>query len=380
MARPIDLPPNVVQAGYGKRFFAYLIDIVVIGLAIVSVYFLLSQKVVLPAVGYYDRVNEKDAFMTSSHVTDTQENNWGRLQYEVQESGEYGYQKYANRIWYYCTSFLPQHSEMQMNPSGYKLSNGEQYLEFLGNRKDAANVGKWTWANFFEPTRMYEPAKDNQGNPDYTKIPQLTEWHQKWATPAAIIKAFHNPDTLVGAYDDVYNHLYAQTALTHYNDAISHAQWLAYIPAVTIPPIIFNFFVPLFFPKGKTFGKLFLGLAVSTEDGFVAKKGKVALRYGIITMSYAMLILRNYWIAFFGLQVIWLLIFITVALSGTGQGLHDIFAGTIVVDEKKSKIFRTEEGRQRYIENHPDSEVADWNREKTAEQFMEQYGDRREDD
>ena len=379
MAQRIDLPPNVVSAGYGKRFFAYLIDMVVIALGIVAFYFLVSKNAILPAVGFDQRINEKDQFLTSTKLTKNKDSSWGKLEYQADEGTAYGYELYAQGIWYYCTDFLPNHEDMQMNPEGFALSSGLEYLPFLGNRHDPANVGKWTWANFFETTGLFEPVKDAQGNPDYTQMPKLQDGY-KDINPANVLLRFHNKDTNIGSYDDAYAHLFAQTAVTKLDKAVANAQWLAYIPAVLVSPFVFNFLVPLFFPKGKTFGKLFLGLAVVTDDGFVAPKSRLAIRYGVITVCYALLVIQNYWIAILGLQLIFMLLFATVALSGTGQGMHDIFASTVCVDEKQSKIFRTKEGRDRYIENNPDSQLAEFFREKTSEQFMEEYGDRMEDE
>ena len=380
MARPIDLPPNVVQAGYGKRFFAYLLDIIVIILGIVSIYFLFSRNVMFPAVGYDATVAEKDNFLVSSRLTDSREKSWGKLSLSEKLGAAGAVEDYSNRVWYYASQYLPTHQELEFNVKDLTSSKTKATLPtFEGDRNDSQQVGKWVSDTFFSSTAYYQNVKDEQGNPDYSKKPELTEYGK--SIPASVLLVYwHNDTDKTGFYDDAYEHLMAQKYVDGFDAAISTKQWQAYIPAVIASPIIFNFIIPLFFPKGKTIGKLLLGLAVVEESGLPVKKSQLALRYAIITICYAMLLVQNYWIAIFGTQVLMMLLFITVALSGTGQGIHDIVARSIVVDEKKSILFKSVDARKRYIENHPDSEVADWYREKTSEEFMEAYGDRDDDE
>ena len=380
MATRIDVPPNVVASGYGKRFFAYLIDIIVIILGVVSVYFLFSKNVMFNAVGYDAAVGEKDTFLLATRLTDTREKSWGKITIDSSLGDKAAYESYSNRVWYYATTFLPEHEQLTFNVADLTSSKTKMPLPtFSGSRTDPQAVGKWAKDAFFASTAYYEPAKDELGNPDYSKKPVLTEYAQ--SIPASVLLTYwHNANDNTGYYDDAYEHLFGQSYVEAFDANIANKQWLAYIPAVIVSPLIFNFIVPMLFPKGKTIGKLLLGLAVVEETGLPASKGHLALRYAIITLCYAMLIVQNYWIAIFGTQILMTLLFITVALSGTGQGIHDIVSRTIVADERKSVLFKDEDHRRRYIENHPDSEVADWYREKTSDEFMEKYGDRMEDE
>ena len=380
MATRIDLPPNVVASGYGKRFFAYLLDIVVIVLGIVSVYFLFSKNVMFQAVGYDATVSQKEEYIANSRLASGRKDNWGKLSFDVKVGEEYGHEIYAARVWYYATEFLPSRTELEFNMSDVTSSKTKAALPtFNGNRDNPQEVGKWAADTFFASTAYFAPVKDAQGNPDYSKRPVLTDYGK--TVPASVLLVYwHNSNDGTGFYDDAYEHFFAQKYVNDFDTAIANKQWLAYIPAVVISPVLFNLLIPLLFPKGKTIGKLLLGLAVVDEEGFPAKKSRLLLRYAIITACYAMLIVQNYWIAIFGAQILMTLLFITVALSGTGQGIHDIFARTVVVDERKSVLFKNEEHRSAYLENHPDSEVAEWFREKTADEFMERYGDRMEDE
>lgn len=378
MARKIELPPNVVSAGYGKRFFAYLIDLIVIALGVVAIYFLFCRNVMLPAVGYEEKVATKDTYLLSTRLTGDRASGWGKLEFATKEGETYGYERYAERIWEYYTVFIPAHEELEFNVPDFTSSRTSAALPtYSGKKDDKDAIGKWTFENFFNGN--FTTQTDELGNPDYTKIPVLTEFAKQYLSAVQIQEAFHNPNTGVGSYDDAYEHLLSQTYVTAFDDAIIRCQWLAYIPSVVASPIIFNFIIPLFFPKGKTIGKLFIGTAVVNEVGLKAKRSKIALRYAIITVCYSMLIMQNQTIAIIGTNIMMTLLFITVALSGTGQGIHDIIAGTVVVDEKKSTLFKNLAERDRYIENHPDSPVADWNREKSAEEFMERYGDMDDD-
>ena len=379
MAHRVDLPPYVSQAHYGKRFFGYLIDMVAIFLGMAAIYGLLGRNVILPAFGYDDLVGEKTALLTETKMTQGEDASWEKLSYPAKGLDGYGYQRYAERVWYYCTEVLPNDESWEMNPNDFELGGDYDYVPFAGNRAMANDVGKWTYDNFFATLGMgvYEPVKDDSGNPDYTKMPELTSSYLDNIDSVCerLMSKFHN-SAATGSYDDAYKHLFDQSKVVSLDNSIDNARWLSYLPAILVSPLIFNFIIPLLFPKGKSIGKLLLGTSVVSTDGFVASKGKLAIHYGLITVCYAMLAIRNYLIAFIAFQLVMLVFFSSVALSGNMQGLHDGLAGTVVVDDKQSKVFRTIENRAHYAETHPDSDVADWLREKTADQFMEQYGDR----
>ena len=211
MARKIDLPPNIVVAGYGKRFFAYLIDLILIALGIAVMFVTIGMNVILPSTGFNETVQAKDDFLTSTRITDTRDTTWGKLEFPVKEGEKYGYEIYAERIWTFTTQFLPAHTELTMDVSGFSLSKeGVSYTNFVGDRTNPRHVGYWAFKNFFEPTTFYKAVDGEDGQPDYTKQPELKSFAAGSIPASTLITGFHNKASGTGSYDDLYNYLFLQ--------------------------------------------------------------------------------------------------------------------------------------------------------------------------
>ena len=107
--------------------------------------------------------------------------------------------------------------------------------------------------------------------------------------------------------------------------------------------------VPLFFGNGQTIGKYLLGLALVSKSGYQVKKGAVIIRYFVFGFFEIGASLSLYGMPLF-------LSSASVTITNSNRALHDLLAGTYVVDARQSKIFINEEDEKRfYAEKTPES-------------------------
>ena len=125
--------------------------------------------------------------------------------------------------------------------------------------------------------------------------------------------------------------------------------------------LIIGFFVPLYFGNGMTAGKKIFGLGVMTAEGIRVGGPALFIRtvlgmYTVETMIPVLLLLMMYWgaVGVIGPAIILLLLLgqAVSALSTRGQGvrlIHDLMAGTVVVDFASQRIFDTREDKIAYL-------------------------------
>lgn len=112
-----------------------------------------------------------------------------------------------------------------------------------------------------------------------------------------------------------------------------------------LPPILI---IPLFLGNGQTIGKYLLGLALVSKSGHQIKKGALVIRYFIFGFFEVGASLSLYGMPLF-------LSSASVTITNSNRAIHDMLAGTYVVDARQSKIFINEDDEKRYY----DTKVAD---------------------
>ena len=105
-----------------------------------------------------------------------------------------------------------------------------------------------------------------------------------------------------------------------------------------IPPILI---IPLVLGNGQTIGKYILGLALVSKSGHQVKKGAIVIRYFVFGFFEIGASLGLYAMPLFISSA-------AVTVTNSNRALHDLLAGTYVVDARQSKIFSNEEDEKRY--------------------------------
>ena len=122
--------------------------------------------------------------------------------------------------------------------------------------------------------------------------------------------------------------------------------------------LIMEFFVPLKLGTGQTLGKKIFGIGLMKTEGVKVNGVTLFIRailgkYAIETMVPALILLMIYWgtIGVVGPAVIFLILLteiILVIATRTNSLIHDLLAGTVVIDAGSQRIFDTPEEMAAY--------------------------------
>lgn len=155
------------------------------------------------------------------------------------------------------------------------------------------------------------------------------------------------------AYDDAYAALIADNEAMHaYNMAVN-LMLLITTGAILLALILLCFVVPLLLGNGQTVGKKIFSLCLMRTDGVKVNNLQLFTRavlgqFAVETMIPAYVIFMIFWgtVDLFGLLLIAALLIaqcVIMATTKTNSLLHDLMAGTVVVDFGSQRIFRTTE-------------------------------------
>lgn len=360
------IAPSVNLLSPGKRALAAILDVVFDVAIMALLYGVIGAPVILANNGFKEETLARTAYIQAPEIA--VENN-GKYSYYVYdaynaETKQYGYELYLNKTWNYFTTFLLTHDDYDFNPGGFGKTQGKSFLSFEGDRHDAAQVGKWAYENFIQ-CDYFVPAKDGQGNPDYTKTPQLSDSAKAVGEDGILLLAkdlrgfFYNY-TLneTGAYVEAALHLIKQPRIAQYDHSITMKQYFAYFPFVLGVPLIMQFLLPLLLPNGRTLGKLCVQGGILNEDGFTASKGQIALRCIIPTAVWFFLCIPLIYVGVMAFLFSCAILYMFIVMSRNQQGLADRLAATIVINTRTSIWFRSRADMEDYIAGHPNSLVA----------------------
>lgn len=159
-------------------------------------------------------------------------------------------------------------------------------------------------------------------------------------TPVLALKDGVDPADALGHIQDVYNQAIAnfeKTTIFHQlRKPLADIVIWGYAGALTFGLMLFDLLIPLLLGEGRSLGKFLLGLAVVTNQGYRIKPWQLLLRFAILGGVEVILSFK-----FFVLPL--LISSSAVTLTKRNQSLHDLVAGTWVVDWQNSKIFVNED-------------------------------------
>lgn len=155
-----------------------------------------------------------------------------------------------------------------------------------------------------------------------------------------------------GQYDDAYAALLAdEAAMYAYNMTVNLSMVIS-TAAVFFAVMAFEYVIPLIFGNGQTLGKKIFALGLMRTDGVRMNRMQLLIRallgrFTIETMLPIYLILLMFWgsigiVGTFLLLGLLLVQLILLAVTRTRAQIHDLLAGTVVVDLPSQMIFDTE--------------------------------------
>ncbi len=154
-------------------------------------------------------------------------------------------------------------------------------------------------------------------------------------------------------YDAAYQALIAdEQAMYHYNMVIN-LMLVITTGGILLAILLWEFFLPLWLGNGQTLGKKIFGLCLVRKDGVQVNTMQLFTRtilgkFAIETMIPVYILLMLLWgsLNLTGTLILLGVLFgqiLCIALSKTNAAIHDLLAGTVVVDMSSQTIFHSTE-------------------------------------
>ncbi len=377
MARSVraPLPKNVVTAGLGRRTLSVLLDAVFFTLLTLGLYYTVGNLAILQNNSYFPTLDAQKAYVEASGLL-TESAQRGSFLYnahtdaeDAETSGKYAYKEYVADVWNFFMDFVPAHASDYTVNLTVSLTTPVSTLQGYADTPSATSqaYGKWVYVNFFGYS---EEAENNYFVPsvegDLTSAPVAAKDEKQYH--AVLLQSMFDSSAIKGHYVDACNLLGSQPKISEFKNAINLASWAARLPGLLGAALILFMIVPIFVPSGRTLGKLICGVGIIGKDGYTAPKINIFLRQFVITVIWSLLALPWTVIAvpLFFLFVV--LEYVFIVMTPYHVGLHDMLAGTVAVDIKKTTWFSSKEDEDDFIASHPQSPLAKKRREEEEKQ------------
>jgi len=154
-------------------------------------------------------------------------------------------------------------------------------------------------------------------------------------------------------YDEAYDALIADDQAVYAYNMVMNLSLIMTTLGILLAILTMEFFVPLLLGNGQTLGKKIFGLCLVRPDGVKLNTMQLFTRtllgkFTIETMIPVYLLLMLFWgtVGLFGTVALFALLIaqcICMAVTRTNSAIHDLLAGTAVVDFHSQMIFRTTE-------------------------------------
>ena len=160
-------------------------------------------------------------------------------------------------------------------------------------------------------------------------------------------------DTQRQNYDAAYSALIADEAAMHAYNMMVNLMLVITSSGILLATVLWELLLPLWFGNGQTLGKKIFGLCLIRNDGVKLNNMQLFTRtilgkFTIETMIPVYILLMIFWgtAGIGGTMILFALLIgqlVCVAVSRTNSAIHDLLAGTVVVDLASQMIFRTTE-------------------------------------
>ena len=154
-------------------------------------------------------------------------------------------------------------------------------------------------------------------------------------------------------YDAAYDALIADRQVLYDYNMVINLSLVITTLAILLGLLIWEFFIPLWLGHGQTLGKRIFGLCLVRNDGVKMNTMQLFARtilgkFTIETMIPVYILLMLYFgtMDVTGTMILFALLLaqiICLAATKSNSAIHDLVAGTVVVDKESQTIFRTTE-------------------------------------
>ena len=154
-------------------------------------------------------------------------------------------------------------------------------------------------------------------------------------------------------YDAAYSALIADGGAMHAYNMMINLMLLITSLGILLATVVWELLFPMWFGNGQTLGKKIFGLCLVRNDGVKLNNMQLFTRtvlgkFTIETMIPVYILIMIFWgtMGFAGTLILFALLaaeVICLAVTPTRSAIHDLLAGTVVVDMASQMIFRTTE-------------------------------------
>lgn len=360
--RQQSLPRHTLLAPLGKRIFAFIIDVAMLLVLTIALYFGASQFIFQKSIyNNYDKLFKEDF---NSHLFYYDEASKTRKQHK----SEGDYQLYLDVLSYYYLHYLT--GEGVEVPEGSKAGEdwfkAPNYKEFVPGTetlpKDYYTVA-WFNENILEikvdePTTTtvsyFEYAKTG-GVIDKTKIGVRRSEH--WSTKQNAVVEVTESETAAVLYEKYkaayFSSLMVQNFYAPYYQEITLLTAISWLIPALFASIVIYIVIPLFMKNHATLGKKFQKLGLCAIDGYKMQKYQLIFRAIPLLLTLTLVFLLpvpSYYICFAIGAVILMISVGLAAASPKHASLHDYCGRTIVIDADSSIIFNDEIDEKEFID------------------------------
>lgn len=385
------------QASLGKRIIAFLIDFGLAFLIGVLLNYFVTNTYMFDAIGGNEIKRSYFSFAVDSGLVNSSKNDNGEitniylygyesdgnanasLSFEATPNGEFGYEAYLNKVWYYYTDFYYNDARM-VKPEGYTYSASEcdsykkyVYTDIFMLPDPDSIKGNSSAARYSsDATHPYfEYGTNNDGTPNITSKPVLRETYKAIiegsdetakAETLTKLRDYFLTISVSGSSASVSGGIYYNAVLdmegqngsiqTYFYDNYNKVQiisWECSLTACLPIYFIFMFLIPAIDKQGRSIGKFIMRFSVIREDAVLMNWAQRLGRPFFMLVLISLTLIPNsfYSIIIFGCVSLVDLGFLS--LSKKGKSIHDRLFRTAVVSTKDSIFFSNYQDKEEYI-------------------------------
>lgn len=266
------------------------------------------------------------------------------------------------KTWDYFYTKVAQNDDFAFLSSDGFLSTSER-----GSSLYLQDAGKWIYKNVFKVdngSKFFVAPSDSGFK--YDSMPVLNNETQTvvdeggasaLAKLKLIMGEIYNVNSKTTSYQLAHDHLNHQPKGMSLSNRHFTAIFRSFWPSIIASPFIFFFLIPAFTKHGKTLGKMIMKIEVISSSGYDPKKWQILLHYALIYLPYLALLIQHPLITLPLFGFYFVIDYMVMVLHKNHQGFHDLLSKTIVI-KASSLVFKDENARRIYIENHPNSLAA----------------------
>ena len=361
--------PSKPTASVFTRIVAAAIDAFIVIITSVVGSFFIYRGALSTNKTLKENVQNQTAHVESSHLAKSTDGNYYSYTsddyYSQDEEGNYTIIKALSYFYLnYLTNSNIDEGEVGSLDFNQEVEPGIVQKDYYTVSWFNENILKLPKAGETSDVDYFVYQKDGE-NDDYTKVGTVNPTYiakvEKDGETTYKVEMSKEMETFTyNAYKEAINILYGQKFFKAWTNSIDLASSLITLFSRLFMVLIMFVLLPLVLKDGKTLGKLLFKMSLSKKDDTPIKKWQVLPRAAFfILIPVAMFFITNAYINIGIIMVLLIASISTMALTKKKTALHDLIAGTIVVDDYYKKKLQEQKELEESMTAEPPLEEED---------------------